>query len=65
MGPEEGHEGDQRAGAPLLQREDERVQVIQSEEEKALGRPHCGLPVPKAEPTGKMGERLFIRECMT
>ncbi|GAB0185446.1 cAMP-dependent protein kinase inhibitor alpha [Grus japonensis] len=34
-----GHEDDQRAGAPLLWRQAERVGVVQPEEKKAPGRP--------------------------
>ncbi|GAB0185906.1 triadin [Grus japonensis] len=45
--PEEGHKDDQRAGAPLLRREAERVGVVQPGEEKAPGRPYSSLPVPE------------------
>ena len=44
-GTGEGHEDGQRAGAPLLQRQAEGARLLQSGEEKALGRPHCGFPV--------------------
>ena len=37
----EGHEDDQRAGTPLLQRQ---AEVDGLGEEKALGRSHCDLP---------------------
>ena len=42
-----GAEDDQKAGAPLLQRQAEGAELDQSGEEKAPGRPHYGLPVPK------------------
>ena len=47
MSPEEGHEDDQRAGAPLLRRQADRAAVLQPGEQKALGRPCSCLPVPK------------------
>jgi len=47
MCPEEGHEDDQRAGAPLLQRQAEGAGLVKSGEEKAAGRTHCDLPVLK------------------
>jgi len=47
VSPEEDHKDDQRAGRPLLQRKAERVGVVQPGEEKALGRPCCGLSVYK------------------
>ena len=43
MGPEEGHEDDQRAGAPLLWRQAEGSGLIQPGEEKVPGKPHYGL----------------------
>ncbi|PKU45233.1 hypothetical protein llap_4460 [Limosa lapponica baueri] len=46
-GPAEGHEDDQRDGAPFLGRQAERVGVVQPGEEKAPGRPYSGLPVPE------------------
>jgi len=39
------HKIDQRAGAPLLGGKAERAGAIQPGEEKAAGRPYCGLPV--------------------
>jgi len=36
-GPEEGHEGDPRAGAPLLRGQAEGVGAVQPREEKAPG----------------------------
>ena len=36
-GAEEGHEGDQRAGAPLLRGQAEGVGAVQPEYQKALG----------------------------
>ena len=47
MRPEEGHKNDQRDGTALLRGKAERVGVVQAGEEKALGRPSCGLPVPE------------------
>ena len=47
VGPEEGHKNHQRAGASLLRGQAERVGVVQPGEEKAAGRPYCGLSVPK------------------
>lgn len=44
-GPEEIHEDDQRAVAPLLQSTSEGDDLVQSEEEKPLGKPHGGLLV--------------------
>ncbi|KAK4820564.1 hypothetical protein QYF61_001627 [Mycteria americana] len=46
-GPEEGHENDLRAGAPILRGQAERVRTVQPGEEKATGRPHSSLPVLK------------------
>ena len=40
VGPEEGHKNDQRAGAPLLQRQAEGVGLVWPGEEKAPGRSH-------------------------
>jgi len=45
--PEEGHENDPRAGAPLLWGQAERVGADQPGEEKAAGRPHSSLSVPE------------------
>ncbi|KAK4814838.1 hypothetical protein QYF61_027811 [Mycteria americana] len=47
VSPEEGHENDLRAGAPLLRGQAERVGVVQPGEEKAAGRPYSSLPVLK------------------
>ena len=46
-GPEEGHKNGQRAGTSLLGGKAERAGAVQPGEEKALGRPCCGLPVRK------------------
>ncbi|PKU34585.1 rna-directed dna polymerase from mobile element jockey-like [Limosa lapponica baueri] len=46
-GPAEGHKNGQRAGAPLLRGQAERVGGDQPGEEKAPGRPYNGLPVPE------------------
>ncbi|GAB0188049.1 hypothetical protein GRJ2_001270200 [Grus japonensis] len=45
--PEEGHEVDQRDGAPLLGGQAERVGVVRPGKKKAPGRSNCGLPVPE------------------
>ena len=43
-----GHRGDaQRAEAPLPRRQVEGAGGAQCGEDEALGRPHCGLPVPE------------------
>jgi len=42
---EEGHEDDQRVGVPLLWRKADGIKIVQPGEEKAPGRPHCGLLV--------------------
>ena len=55
MGPEEGHEDDQRAGAPLLWEQAERIWALLPGEEKAPGGPYSSLPVPEWESTGKLG----------
>lgn len=55
LGPEEGHEGDRRAGAPLLQREAETVGVVQPGEEEEEFRETCMLSlVTLREPKGKL-----------
>ena len=46
-GPEEGHKNDQRDGTALLRGKAERVGVVQPGEEKAPGRPSCGLSILK------------------
>ena len=43
--PDEGHENDQGAGAPLLLRKAEGVHLVQLGEEKASGTHHCYLSV--------------------
>ncbi|PKU28176.1 hypothetical protein llap_21520 [Limosa lapponica baueri] len=60
--PMEGHEDDKRAGAPLLSGQVETVEVVQHEEEKSLGRPYSGFPVPKGA-YKKDGEGLLMKEC--
>jgi len=45
VGLEEGHKDDQKSGTPLLQRKVEGAGLVQSIEEKALGRLHFSLPV--------------------
>jgi len=60
--PEEGPKNDQRAGTPLPRGQAERAGAVQPREEKAPGRPYCGLSVL----TGayrKDGERLFTGAC--
>ena len=46
-GPEEGHKNDQRAGTPLRWGKAERFGAVHPAEEKVLGRPYCGLSLPK------------------
>ena len=57
-----GHKDHQRAGAPFLRIQAERVGIVQPGEEKAAGRSNCALPVPEGA-YRKAGEGLFIREC--
>jgi len=45
--PEVGHEDDPRAGALLLWRQAGGIGLIQPGKEKAVGKPHSGLPVFK------------------
>ena len=45
--PEEGQKDEQRAGAPLLQRQAEGVGVVQLGEVKASGKLYSGLSVLK------------------
>ena len=59
-GPEEGHENDQRAGAPPLQRQAERAGAFQPAEERAMGGPYSSLQYLKGA-YRKAGEELFIR----
>ena len=58
-GPEESHKDDPRAGAPLLWRRAERVGAVQPAEEKAPGRPCCGLSVLKGGPIRKVGTNVL------
>jgi len=48
-GSEEGHEDDQGAGAPPLQRQAEGTGLVHPGEEKAERRLHCSLPVFKRD----------------
>jgi len=48
-GPEEGHQNDPRAGAPLLHAQAERVGVVQPGEEKIPGRPYWGFSPLKGD----------------
>lgn len=43
--PRGGHEDVQRAAAPLLKGKAEGAGPVQPREERALGKPHCSLPV--------------------
>ncbi|PKU42879.1 rna-directed dna polymerase from mobile element jockey-like [Limosa lapponica baueri] len=47
MSPTDGHEDDQGTGALLLRKQADTVRILQPGEEKSLGRPYSGLPVPK------------------
>jgi len=60
--PEEGHKNDPRAGAPLLWGKAERVGAVQPGEEKALGRPYCGISEHKGG-YSKAGGKHFSRAC--
>ena len=44
LGPQEGHEDDQRAGVPLLQRKVQGTGLIQPQEDVAPERLQCGIP---------------------
>jgi len=57
-GPEEGCEDGQRAGAPLLWRQAEGAEPVELGQEKAPGRPHCGLPVLERSLSAG-GDQLF------
>jgi len=47
LGPEEGQEDDQGAGAPRLEGRAERVGAVQPGAEKAPGTPYGSIPVLK------------------
>ena len=51
-----GHKIDLRAGAPLLWGQAERAGAVQPGEEKAPGRPDCGLPVLKGSLQKRWGQ---------
>ena len=57
-----GHENAPRAGAPLLRGRAGRAGVVQPGEEKAAGRPYCGLPGLKGG-CKKDGDSLFSKAC--
>ena len=59
-----GHKNDQRDGTPLLRREAERVGAVQPGEEKAVGRPYCGLSVLKGG-LYKRGTGFLARPVVT
>ena len=56
----EGHKDNQRAGAPPLRGQAERVGALQPGEEKDPTRPYSSLPVPEGA-YRKAEEGLFIR----
>jgi len=58
--PEEGHEDYQKAGAPPIRGQAERVETLQPEEDKMPEGPYSGLPVPEGV-YRKAGEGLFMR----
>jgi len=60
VGPEKGNENDQGDGAPLRRGQAERVGALQPGEEKAPGRPYCGLPVLKRGLIRKMGTAFLV-----
>jgi len=47
--PDKGRKKDPRDGTPLLQGQAERAGTVQPGEEKARGRPKCGLSAPKGD----------------
>ena len=49
VGPEEGHEDDQKAGASPLQQQAERIGALQTGEEKAPGRCYRDFEQPGLE----------------
>ena len=58
-----GHKSDQRDGTtPLLGGQARRAGAVPLGEEKAQGRPYCGLPVLKGT-CKKDGDKLFSRAC--
>ena len=61
-GPEEGYKNDLQAGTPLLWGKAERVGVVQTGEERALGRPYSSLSVSEGA-YKRPGEGLFARAC--
>ena len=61
--PLEGNMDDQEApAASFLRRQAQRVGLVQSNEEKALGRPHCGLSI--VEWNLKIGERVTLHDLI-
>jgi len=63
-GPGEGHKDDLRSGTPLIQGKAERVEAIQSGEEKAPGTPYSSLSVPEGglqERQGKHFQQGLLR----
>jgi len=61
VGSQESHKDDQRAGAPLLQTQTERVRRVffQQGQERALGRPHYSLLIPKGHLQERWREPLY------
>ena len=65
--PEEGHEDDQRAGAPLIWKQSDRAGAVQTGEEKAPGRLHSSFPVSKVakEETGELEKDCLSGSVVT
>ncbi|PKU41726.1 rna-directed dna polymerase from mobile element jockey- hypothetical protein [Limosa lapponica baueri] len=57
--PADGHEDDQGAGAPLLQKQAERIGVVQPGEEKAPGRHYSSLLIPKVGLQERWGGTVY------
>ena len=62
VGPEEGHEDDQKAGASPLQQQAERIGALQTGEEKALGGLYSSFAVPEGGLQESWGG-TFSRAC--
>jgi len=58
-----GPSNDARAGIPVLGGKAGRAGAVQPGEEKAVGRPYCGLPVLERVLLRKMGTDFFSRAC--
>lgn len=59
MGPDKGHEDDERAEAPPLWGQVERFGDLQPGEEKGSGEPYRDLPVPGRGLQQSLGETSY------